>query len=83
MQDVAGVELRLAAKLAGGASMFSTKTPSQIGLQNIETCERILRDWGIPIVGRHCGGKKGRRMLFDTSSGKVVIEIVGEVPVEL
>ena len=83
MKQLAEDELKLVAKLAGGASMFSTTVAAKIGLQNIESCENLLGEWNIPIVGRHCGGEKGRRMTFDTTNGNVVIEIVGCDPIEL
>ena len=75
--------LDLTAKMAGGASMFSTPSAGKIGQQNVESCEQKLRQVGIPLVASHCGGEQGRRMSFDTSNGKVVIEIVGHLPIEL
>jgi chemotaxis protein CheD len=83
MEQMAGVKLTLTAKMAGGASMFTTTVAASIGLQNIESCEQMLGDLGIRIVAKHCGGEKGRRMLLDTANGKVVIEIAGEDPIEL
>lgn len=83
MEQLAEQKLRLTAKLAGGASMFSTNLAAGIGLQNIQACEQALRDLGIPVIARHCGGEQGRRMTFDTASGNVVIEIVGQEPIEL
>ena len=70
-------------KLAGGVSMFSNTVAAGIGSQNISVCENLLNDRNIPIISRHCGGEKGRRMLLDTATGKVVIEIVGQDPVEM
>jgi len=69
--------------IAGGANMFATNVVNTIGRQNIEASERVLGEMGIPIVGRHCGGEKGRRMNVNTTSGRISIEIVGEPPVEL
>ena len=63
--------------------MFSTTVAANIGLQNIESCQQLLGELGIPVLARHCGGTKGRRMLLNTANGQVVIEIVGEVPIEL
>lgn len=83
MNALAGEQVKPIAKLAGGASMFSTNVTTQIGQQNIEACETLLRQLGIPIVARHCGGEKGRRMLLDTTDGRVRIEIVGHDAVEL
>ena len=83
MQKVAPRKLELIAKMAGGASMFATTSTGNIGQQNVESCDRLLRELGIPIVARHCGGEQGRRMSLNTASGRVVIEIVGQPPIEL
>lgn len=79
MHELAEAErLRLSARIAGGANMFvggaSRKT---IGGQNVEAVERILDELRIPIIGRHCGGEQGRKMLLDAATGIVTIDIVG------
>lgn len=83
MQGHAVQQLRLTAVLAGGARMFATNMAAGIGEQNIEACQRALLQLRIPIVARHCGGEKGRRMTLDTDDGKVTIEIVGQEPIQL
>ncbi len=83
METVAGVCPRLVAKIAGGANMFSTSHPHPIGLQNIEAAEKLLKQLEVPIVARHLGGEQGRRMRFQTESGRVTIDVVGSVTVEL
>jgi chemotaxis protein CheD len=83
MQQLVDGKLSVTAKLAGGASMFSTTVAANIGLQNIDSCEHMLGELGIPIVARHCGGEQGRRMSLNTASGSVVIEVVGQKSIEL
>lgn len=83
MEALAITKLNLIAKIAGGASMFTTAAAANIGQQNIESCELMLRELGIPIVAKHCGGEQGRRMSLDTASGRVLIEIVGQDRLEL
>ncbi len=83
METLANCELSLVAKLAGGASMFSNSAVVSIGQQNIDSCERLLAELGIPVLAKHCGGEQGRRMLLKTENGEVVIEIVGQDPVNL
>ncbi len=83
MEQLAGHKLVLTAKLAGGASMFTTTIARRIGDQNLESCQQLLRELRIPIIAKHCGGQQGRRMKFDTGSGDVLIEIVGQNPIEL
>jgi chemotaxis protein CheD len=79
MQKLAEAErLRLSAKIAGGANMFvGNDSRNTIGIQNVEAVERILDEMRIPIIGRHCGGEQGRRMLLDAATGVVTIDIVG------
>ncbi|MDA7978636.1 MAG: chemotaxis protein CheD [Pirellulales bacterium] len=68
----------LVAKLAGGANMFGGQGPIQIGHSNAEAIRAGLEDVRIPIVGEHLGGNKGRRVTFETESGDLHVEIVGE-----
>lgn len=83
MEALAGASLRPTARMAGGANMFQTKVTDAVGKRNIEACERLLDAHGVPLVGRHCGGVKGRRMMLDSTSGVVTIEVVGADVIEL
>ena len=83
MEELAGTKLKLSARLAGGANMFATNVVRTIGEQNIEACEGLLRAMRIPIVGRHCGGEKGRNVLLDAATGVMTISVVGSEPVEI
>lgn len=71
----------LIAKLAGGANMFGGNGPIQIGADNIETVKSILASMKIPIQGEHVGGQKGRRIVVDSATGEMVVEIAGASPV--
>ena len=83
MEMLAGGPLDLTARIAGGANMFETNVTRTVGLQNLEATEQLLDELRIPIVGRHCGGKQGRRMSLDTTSGIITIDIVGAEPIEI
>ena len=83
MTKLAGGKLELTARIAGGANMFTTEVVNTIGQQNIEASKRILEELKIPLVGRHCGGEKGRRMSLDTATGIVTIEMVGFDPITM
>ena len=63
--------------------MFSTNAAARVGEQNIEACESLLGQLGIPIVAKHCGGSQGRRVSLDTADGTVRIEIVGQDSIEI
>lgn len=79
MQELVDEErLKLHAKIAGGANMFvSADSSNTIGVQNVRAVECLLDELRIPIIGRHCGGEQGRRMMLDTATGIVTIDIVG------
>ena len=72
------------AKLAGGANMFNSSGPlGTIGEQNLTAVERQLEERRIPVVARHVGGEQGRRMLLDSATGLVTVEIAGLEPTVL
>lgn len=83
IEQAGGKARNLAAKLAGGANMFASTNLNGIGEQNLAMVERLLKDAAIPVVARHCGGQKGRKMAYDVETGIVTVEIVGGEPVEL
>jgi chemotaxis protein CheD len=83
IEQAGGKTRNLTAKLAGAANMFATANPNGIGDQNLATVERLLHAAGIPVLGRHCGGRQGRRMAYDVQTGAVTVEIVGGQPIEL
>ena len=79
-----GIEpLRLVAKLCGGASMFESKGPFQIGRQNIDAVYEQLATLRIRLAGEHVGGTRGRRMTFDCRTGEMLVEVLGAAPVTL
>jgi len=76
----AGGPLRLAAKLVGGAKMFAFQSGTTVGDQNVAAVERILASLDIPVLGRDCGGDRGRRITLDVASGDVRVEALGQPP---
>jgi len=70
--------LACTAKLVGGATMFEFQSGTPIGEQNVLSLERILGDLGIPITGRLCGGRHGRRLAVDVITGTVTVETAGQ-----
>lgn len=74
---------KMVAKLAGGANMFVSKGPFQIGLQNIDAVHEQLEMRNIRLLGEHVGGKAGRRTTFDCRSGELTVEVLGAAPVVL
>ena len=73
----------LVAKYAGGANMFKSSGPLQIGQANYTTVKELLEKESISIVNQHIGGEKGRRITFDSQTGKMLVEMMGEESVVL
>jgi chemotaxis protein CheD len=70
----------LLAKLAGGACMFPTTGPLQIGEANIRGAMERLQALGIPIAAQDVGGTKGRRITFELATGRLIVQQVGGPP---
>lgn len=68
----------LVAKIAGGANMFGTAGPLQIGDENVEIVRRLLKQAGIPIAAEDVGGTSGRKITFSCATGELVVEVAGQ-----
>lgn len=75
----------LVAKIAGGASMFNftDEVNGNIGQRNVLAVEKKLKEMGIPILGKHTGGKTGRTMIVDLDTFKVKVRMVNREIVTL
>jgi len=69
---------RLEAKLFGGASMLKVGAESNgdLGARNIEAARLELAEKRIPIVGEDVGGTRGRKLVFSTADGTVLVKQV-------
>ncbi len=65
-------------KIAGGACMFGTSGPLQIGEANVEAVLKILAEAGARVTARDTGGTKGRRIAFRADTGELLVEIIGQ-----
>lgn len=77
---------RMEARLAGGASMFSTlMVPGSLnmGERNIRASREALRKAGIPVLGESVGGDYGRSVRFTVAEGRTVVSSVGRPDVVL
>lgn len=73
----------LVAKIAGGSNMFTSSGPIQIGQENARVVADFLEAKNIRLVGEHLGGSKGRRIIFDSQSGDLNVEINNELAIVL
>ncbi len=77
---------RIAARLAGGASMFaSLSAPGtiQMGERNVVAARQALHAHTLPIVGEAIGGDYGRTVRLYVASGRVEVSSVAHGQSEL
>ncbi len=80
------VKSNIKAKIAGGAKMFEIAgggSLGSIGQRNIESVRTILRRESIPLLKEDVGGTIARTMIFNTSSGDVIIRSYGRGEIHL
>lgn len=65
----------LQAKIFGGGTVIQGGTGTwNIGERNAQLAEELLHEAGISIVSRDVGGPHGRRILFRTATGEVLLK---------
>jgi len=82
LRKMHGQQLRLSAKIAGGANMFANLNADNldIGGKNVRAVRSVLSEYRIRLAGEDVGGMHGRRVGFNVSSGIVTIKCFnGEV----
>ncbi|HJV67301.1 MAG TPA: chemotaxis protein CheD [Geomonas sp.] len=63
------------AKIFGGADMFDSEMlRNSVGRQNIEMALSTLESESIRVVTRDLGGKRGRKIVFFTGTGEVLLK---------
>ncbi len=70
---------RLRAKLIGGAAMFGNRNDN-LGKRNTDAARHRLQCHEVAVVAEAIGGTKGRKLLLYPSTGKVLVEVIGEQP---
>ncbi|WP_407357054.1 chemotaxis protein CheD [Methanolobus sp. WCC5] len=67
---------RISAKIAGGASMFSFNSNTQlnIGERNVTATKLTLKELKIPIVAEDTGQNYGRTIILDTENGELTVK---------
>lgn len=65
---------KIIAKVFGGASMWEKADGLlAIGKRNIELAEDLLAQQGIRIISSDLGGNRGRKIIFNTEDGSVLM----------
>jgi len=75
LQELGSQKRNLRAKVFGGGIVLNVKNPfMNIGERNIQLAEDQLRSEGIPIVSADTGGNVGRKIIFNTGTGMVLVK---------
>lgn len=70
----------LEAHIIGGATPpDADTTEAEVGRQNIDAATQMLERYEIPIIGQEVGGRHGRKVLFNTVTGELVIAKVDRI----
>ena len=81
LEKMGAVKSRMVAKIAGGATMFSFQSKSElmgIGDRNVAATKQALKQLGIPSLAEDTGANYGRTVTFDPETGDYEIKAVGK-----
>lgn len=70
---------KLTAKIAGGSTMFGTRTERDVGEKNYQAVKKYLAQEAIPLVAEHIGGSQGRMVSFCPADGSLAVFIAREL----
>ncbi len=76
MVAAGAVTCTLVAKVFGGAAITSAEGPGGPGARNAALARSWLAERNIPIVAHDLGGRRGRRLVFDTTTGDVTLRLL-------
>jgi chemotaxis protein CheD len=66
---------QLEVKLFGGADVLHVLSgPKSVGRENIHTASRLIAEHGVRLLASDVGGMTGRKIMFDTVTGKVQVK---------
>ncbi len=75
MLDLGSSMGNLRAKVFGGAAVLQGSTGlMSVGERNIMVAEDMLTELGIPIISSDVGGVLGRKIIFHTDTGEVLLK---------
>ncbi len=77
MLELGADRRNIQAKVFGGGDMLkATSALMNIGQRNIVLAQDLLRDERIPIISADTGGKYGRKLVFNTRTGVVLVKLL-------
>lgn len=80
VKKLGGNQIRLVAKIAGGAQMFAvsqTNDIMRVGYRNVISVKETLEKLRIPLLAEDTGGNVGRTIEFYTETGKLLVKTIG------
>ncbi|WP_079425125.1 chemotaxis protein CheD [Clostridium oryzae] len=80
LEKMGAKRINMKSKIAGGASMFNfsdKKMTMDIGSRNAAAVKVALGKENIKMLSEDTGGNRGRTMILDVETGKVMIRTVG------
>lgn len=84
MEALGARRARLEAVLVGGASMFAVSAASlEVGQRNEAAVREVLQALRIPVRAAATGGKRGRTVRVDVTTGSVTVRVAGGKDEEL
>ena len=73
----------LEAKVFGGCNSLYANDIYKVGERNIAIALAVLKAFEIRVVAKHVGGSHGRKIVFNTATGKVRVEILSKTAIEI
>lgn len=74
MEQRNSLRTNMVAKIFGGANQANFT--ARIGDRNVEMAREVLANLRIPIVAESVGGIKGRKIIFETTTGLVKMKLI-------
>lgn len=78
MENIGSSRKNMVAKIFGGANVLDvTQEDMMIGRKNILIAKEILKDFNIKISAQDVGGVRGRRIMMQSDTGKILLKYTG------
>jgi len=74
----------LEAKVFGGCnSLYINNDLFRVGERNVTVALEVLKNHHVAVTAQHTGGNQGRKIVFNTSTGKVRMRLLNKTTVEV
>ncbi|HEX6225599.1 MAG TPA: chemotaxis protein CheD [Chryseolinea sp.] len=73
----------LQAKVFGGCNSLYRNDIFKVGERNIAIALAVLKSFDVPVLAKHVGGNYGRKIIFNTATGRVRVKLLTKNATEL